>query len=368
MRIAIMGIRGLPSTYSGYETFADAIGSRLVERGHEVLVSCRAALFAERPAIYRGMRLIYTPSLETRELSTLSHTWVCMADVLRRQTDVILVCNVANGLHLIVPRLFGRKTAINVDGLEWKRPKWNRVGQAYFRFAAHMACRLADAIVCDAAAMTDVYEREFGAAATTIAYGATLGNSTDPGALERFGLEPGRYLLILGRLIPDNNADLSVQAFAGVHTDMPLAIVGDANYKSAFVDALRRTTDQRVRFLGHVDSQDQLRELYANAYAYIHGHEFGGTNPSLLMALACGSCILALDTPFSREVLAGDYGLFYRKDASDLRRQMQDIIDHPETRDHYAKRAQARIAEGYTWEHIADQYEELFRQIAGSRS
>ena len=361
-----MGIRGLPSTYSGYETFADAIGSRLVQRGHEVLVYCRAALFPQRLPTYRGMRLIYTPSWESKEFSTLSHTWICMADMLRRQTDVLLVCNVANGLHLIVPRLFGRKAVINVDGLEWKRPKWSRLGRIYFRFAAGAACRLADRIVCDATAMTDVYRRDFGADPVTIAYGANVWTSTHPELLDEYGLKAGRYILVLGRLIPDNNADLIVRAFAAVRTNLSLAVVGDANYRSAFVDRLHQTTDRRVRFLGHIDNREHVRELYCNAYAYIHGHEFGGTNPSLLTALGCGTCVLALDTPFSREVLAGDYGIFFRKDQADLTDKIEYVLDQPAVRERYATRAPARIAQAYTWDHIADQYEELFRQVAKS--
>ena len=364
MRIAIMGIRGLPSTYSGYETFADALGARLVQRGHDVLVYCRAALFTERPAAYRGMRLVYLPSLETKQLSTLSHTWLCMADVVRRQTDVILVCNVANGVHLIVPRLASRRTAINVDGLEWRRPKWSRLGRAYFRLAARLACRLADRVVCDAQAMTEVYESEFAAHPVTITYGADIQTPTHPELLHEYGLEPGRYLLVLGRLIPDNNADLVVRAFAGVRTGMPLVIVGDANYRSSFAAVLRQTAGERVRFLGHVHDRQRVSELFCNCYAYIHGHEYGGTNPSLLTALGSGACVLALDTPFSREVLAGDYGLFFRKDEQDLRQQLQEIIDHPDLRRSYAVRAPRRITEAYTWERITDQYEEMFRQLA----
>lgn len=363
MRIAIIGIRGLPSTYSGYETFADALGARLVERGHSVHVYCRAGLFPQRIPTHRGMHLIYVPSIETKQLSTLSHTWLCMLDVLRRQTDVILVCNVANGLHLIVPRLLGRKTVINVDGLEWKRPKWKGWGQRYFRFAAHMACRLATRIVCDAAAMTDVYRREFRADPVTIAYGADIAAGAQPDVVRTYGLEPGRYILILGRLVPDNNADLSVRAFAQVRTDMPLVIVGDANYKSAFVDKVRREAGPQVHFLGHVDDRSHVRELFCNAYAYIHGHEFGGTNPSLLTALACSACVVALDTPFNREVLAGDYGLMYEKDAAALSRVLQHVIDRPDVRERYRRRAPERITQAYTWEHITDQYEDLFRSL-----
>lgn len=359
-----MGIRGLPSTYSGYETFADALGARLVERGHEVLVYCRAPLYPQRPPSYRGMQLLYMPSIESKALSTLSHTWVCMADVVRRRTDVILVCNVANGLHLIVPRLFGRTTAINVDGLEWKRPKWRGLGQRYFRVAARLACCLADCIVCDAEAMSSVYRTEFGAQPVTIAYGAEIAASSMPQVLQQYGLQPGRYLLVLGRLIPDNNADLIVQAYAAVRTTLPLVIVGDANYKSAFVAEVQRLADARVRFLGHVGEPDNVRELFCNAYAYLHGHEFGGTNPSLLTALGSGACVLALDTPFSREVLAGDYGLFFAKDVASLQERLQDIVDHPEVRARYAQRAPQRIAEAYTWQRITDQYEALFSRLA----
>jgi glycosyltransferase involved in cell wall biosynthesis len=367
MRIAIMGIRGLPSTYSGYETFADEVGSRLVQRGHDVLVYCRSALFPQRPETFHGMKLIYQPSLETKEFSTLTHTWFCMADVLRRKTDAILVCNVANGLHLIVPRLFGRKTAINVDGLEWKRPKWNRWGKAYFRFAARMACRLADVVICDAHAMTDIYKRDFGVDALTIAYGANAEASTQPEVLAQYGLEPQRYFLIASRLVPDNNADLIVRAFSGVQTEMPLVIAGGANYESLFVSDLKETADARVRFLGHINQPDHIKELHCNAYAYLHGHEFGGTNPALLKALGFGNCILALDTPFNREVLGDDYGILYRKDADDLRRKIQDVVDHPDVRDRYARRAPQRIAEAYTWEHITDQYEDLCRQLLKMR-
>jgi glycosyltransferase involved in cell wall biosynthesis len=363
MRIAIMGIRGLPSTYSGYETFADAVGPRLVERGHEVSVYCRAALFPQRTPFYRGMQLIYTSSLETKELSTLSHTWMCMADVARRQTDVILVCNVANGLHLVAPRLLGRTAAINVDGLEWRRPKWNRLGRAYFRFAAHVACRLANCVVCDAEAMAAIYRREFSARPVTIAYGAEITTSPRPDILATYDLEAGRYLLVLGRLIPDNNADLVVRAYASVRTEMPLVIVGDANYKSAFVAALHAQAGGNVRFLGHVDNREHVQALFNGAYAYIHGHEFGGTNPSLLAALGSATCVLALDTPFSREVLAGDYGLFFDKSERALSTALQAVLDEPALRQRYADRAPQRIAEAYTWDHITDQYEATFTRL-----
>jgi len=153
-----------------------------------------------------------------------------------------------------------------------------------------------------------------------------------------------------------------------VRTTMPLVIVGDANYRSAFVDEVRRLADQRVRFVGHVGEPDAVRELFCNAYAYVHGHEYGGTNPSLLSALGAGTCVLALNTPFSREVLAGDYGLYFNKDVQSLQHCLQDVVDNPQVRDAYARRAPQRIAEAYTWERITDQYEALFRRMAAGHN
>jgi glycosyltransferase involved in cell wall biosynthesis len=371
MRIAILGIRGVPSGYSGYEAFAEEMGSRLVERGHEVLVYCRRAHFIQRPPVYKGMRLIYLPSWETKELSTFSHTFLAIWDVLFRKVDVALICNVANGPFCLISRLFGLKTAINVDGLEWLRPKWSRWGRRYFKFAARAAIRLSHVIVTDAEAMRQYYRDTFGVDSVCIAYGANIETSTDPDIVRTYGLEPGRYYLIASRLVPDNNADLIVQAFNKVRTDTVLAIAGGAPYRNEFADRVRALAGPQVRFLGHINDQRHIKELHCNAYAYIHGHEFGGTNPALLKALGFGNCVLALDTPFNREVLDGTqgaearYGILYRKDVEELAAKIQQVEDHPELQAAYARRAPERIRERYTWEHITDQYEQLFRRMTG---
>lgn len=371
MRIAILGIRGVPSGYSGYEAFAEEMGSRLVERGHEVLVYCRRAHFPQRPPVYRGMRLIYLPSWETKELSTFSHTFLAIWDVLFRKVDVALICNVANGPFCLISRLFGLKTAINVDGLEWLRPKWGKWGRRYFKFAAHAAVRLSHVIVTDAEAMRQYYRETFGVDSECIAYGANIETSTDPDIVRGYGLEPGRYYLIASRLVPDNNADLIVRAFNQVRTDKVLAIAGGAPYRNEFAERVRALAGPQVRFLGHINDQRHIKELHCNAYAYIHGHEFGGTNPALLKALGFGNCILALDTPFNREVLDGPqgadarYGILYRKDVDELAAKIQMVEDHPELQAAYARRAPERIRERYTWEHITDQYEKLFRRMTG---
>lgn len=363
LRIAICGGRGIPSTYSGTETFFIELAPRLVERGHEVIVYCRRSLFSDRPPAYRGVRLIYLPSIETKNLGTFTHTLACMIDVLFRKVDAILVTNVANSLHCIIPRMFHQNCAINVDGIEWKRGKWGRLGKWYFHFNARMCGKiLPKGIVTDAYAMRDLYLQEFHTPSACIAYGGNIEPSSDPDLVRQYGLEPGGYYLIASRLVPENNAAMIVAGFQKSQTRRLLAIAGDANYRSQFIDQLKAHAGDRVRFLGHIGNMEHVKELHCNCYAYIHGHMMGGTNPALLKALGFGNCILAHDNPFNAEVLGG-HGLLFR-DADELAARINQIETNPQDAERLRLRAPDRVRGVYNWERITSQYEELFSLLA----
>jgi glycosyltransferase involved in cell wall biosynthesis len=363
LRLAIFGGRGIPSTYSGTEAFFVEIAPRLVERGHDVIVYCRKSLFTERPPEYKGVRLIYLPSIETKNLGTFTHTFACMFDVLRRNVDAMLVTNVANAFHCVIPRLLRQKCAINVDGIEWKRGKWGPVGKFYFYSNARLCGKiLPKGVVTDAYGMRKLYLEEFGTPSACIAYGANIEGSSNPEVVEQYGLERGNYYLIASRLVPENNAALIVEGFKKAATRRVLAIAGDANYRAKFIEDLKATAGDRVRFLGHVGSIEHVKELHCGAYAYIHGHMMGGTNPALLKALGFGNCILAHDNPFNAEVIGGAGLLF--KDADDLAQKIELIETQPQVAEDLRRRAPDRIRARYTWDHITDQYEELFYQLA----
>jgi glycosyltransferase involved in cell wall biosynthesis len=367
LRIAICGGRGIPSTYSGTETFFVELAPRLAERGHEVIVYCRRSLFKERPSEYKGVRLIYLPSIETKNLGTFTHTLACMADVLRRDVDALLITNVANAFHCLIPRLFRIACALNVDGIEWKRGKWGPLGKAYFYLNARLSGKiLPRGIVTDAYAMRELYLRQFNTPSACIAYGGNIEAPTNPNVVRQYGLEPGGYYLVLSRLVPENSADMIVNGFNRSTTSRTLAIVGDANYKSEFVERLIATAGRRVRFLGHVSDREHVKELFCNAYAYLHGHTVGGTNPTLLHALGSGCCILARDNCFNSEVLNGS-GLLFR-DAADLAVKIHLVEEQPRLAQSYRRKAPERIREVYSWNRVADQYEELFYQLAAGKN
>lgn len=367
LRIALFGARGIPHTYSGTETFFGELAPRLVERGHEVIVYCRTSLFPERAPTYKGVRLVYLPSIETKNLSTPTHTLACAVDVLFRKVDVMLVTNVANACICAIPRLLGKNVALNVDGVEWWRSKWSALGRRYFYWNAKLAGRVCpDGIITDAIEMQRIYLEEFGTPSACIAYGANIETSARPEVVRKYGLEPFQYYLVASRLVPENNADLIARGFAMSSSDKVLAIAGDANYRSPFVDALKKISDKRIRFLGHVGNSDDVKELHCNCFAYVHGHSVGGTNPALLKALGYGNCILALQNAFNHDVI-GDYGILFA-DAEDLSSKIQYLEENPAEADRLRRKAPQRILERYTWEHVTDQYEDYFyRLVAGEK-
>lgn len=367
MRIAMIGSRGIPHTYGGGEEFVRHLAPRMVQRGHEVIVYCRSNYFKDRTPYYQGVRRIFLPTIEHKVFGQFIHAALSMVDVLFRNVDVIYVHTLPNSVHTIIPWLFRKKVVVNTDGLDWKRTKWGRLIRSYFKLSAWLVVHTATELVSDSRAIRDYYLSHFGRDSTFIAYGAEVGPSEYPEVLQQYGLEPMGYYLIACRLVPENNIDLIVKAFEQVETDRLLVIAGGANYKSPWAQRLKSTQDPRIRFLGHVSNPDHVKELHCHCYAYLHGHSLGGTNPALLKALGYGNCVLALNTPFNREVLQGDsgvmYGLTFEKDVEDLRDKIQYIDAHPEVAAEYRTRAPERIREAYTWDRIADEYEALFKRL-----
>jgi glycosyltransferase involved in cell wall biosynthesis len=364
MNISIIGSRGYPYIYSGYETFIAELAPRLVQRGHEVTVYCHRELFKSYPKEINGVRLRYIPSINSKILSQFTNSFLSTLHACFKSYDIVFCVNSANGPFGLLTKLFRKKTAINIDGLEWLRPKWKGLGAKYFYTASKLATKFFDVVVSDSKRMAEIYQKEFGASSIVIAYGANLSQSQKPELIKKYNLSPGEYYLVVGRLIPDNNAASIIRGFENTQTKRKLVIVGDVPYKDAYAESIKQTKDPRIIFTGYVRDEELLRELYCNAYAYIHGHEFGGTNPTLLMALASGCCVLALDTIFNREVLdENEYGLYFKKDIQDITQIINRVESDESAVSTFRSKAKERIMSKYTWEMITDQYEDLFNKM-----
>ncbi|MFF9565059.1 DUF1972 domain-containing protein [Leifsonia sp. NPDC014704] len=359
LSIAMVGTRGVPARYGGFETAVEEVGSRLAERGHQVVVYCRPA-DGERPAEYRGMELVHKGAMHRRSLETLSHTGLSVAHLLRHRTDVALVFNAANSPYLPLIRAARIPVATHVDGLEWKRDKWKGTGRRYYRLAESAAVRWSDGLIADAQGISDYYRDEFHTPTRLIAYGAPrVADESD--LLAGLGLEPQGYHLLVARFEPENHVHTIVDGYRRSGARLPLIVVGSAPYADAYTARVHELADDRVRFLGGVWDQRMLDQLYANAFSYLHGHSVGGTNPSLLRAIGAGAPTLAYDVVFNREVL-GDSGAYFTTEA-DVARVVEAAEADPEG--HPARRAATRArAAGYDWDDVADKYELLCRDLA----
>ena len=364
MKIAIMGIRGIPANYGGFETFAEEIAPRLVRYGHEVTVYGRSNNIKYKDNYYKGVRIKILPTIHHKYFDTVAHTFLCALHSLFNKYDVILICNSANSAFSWIPRLRGQRVVLNVDGLEWKRKKWNILGRWFYKISEYLATIFPNHIVSDAVEIQKYYLDKFKKKSTYIAYGAPTERETSNDILQIFDLKPRQYLLYVSRLEPENNAHLVVKAFEKLRTDKKLVIVGDAPYNKEYINKLKSTKDHRIIFTGYVFGKG-YREFQSNAYIYIQATEVGGTHPALLEGMGFGNCVLANDVAEHHEVL-GDAGLYFNGNHNDqdLSKKMQYLLERPEIVENYRVKARDRVIARYSWDKVARDYEALFIKMS----
>ena len=248
-----------------------------MKRGNEVLAYGRKGNYDDNEKYYKGVRLYHMPRIKGKVTETFSNTFFAMLHVLTKKVDVIYVMNAANSPLCLIPRLFGKKVAVNVDGLEWRRKKWGKLAKNYYQFAEKVSTKFAHRIVSDSMGIKDYYLERYNTDSTFIAYGANVNQSQRPEILKEYNLEPGSYFFVASRLEPENNADITVKAFEKVKTDKKLIIAGGANYESDFIKELTKTEDLRIQFLGPGPADGHIKELHCQSYAYVHGNEVGST-------------------------------------------------------------------------------------------
>src|SRR5205823_1566536 len=363
MRIAILGTRGVPASYGGFETFAEQLSTRLAARGHQVTVYCRSHYVSPRQLEYRGVRLQVLPTIRHKYFDTVVHAFLSALHATSRRYDAALICNAANAPFIPILRMMGTPVVINVDGLEHKRKKWNWLARRYYLLAERLATWLPNETVTDARVIQDYYLAQYKQQTTMIAYGAEVERTPDRAAVRQWGVEPNRYVLYVSRLEPENNAAMVIEAFRRVRTPHKLLVVGDAPYAHEYIRHLRALArrDRRIVFTGFVFG-DAYRALQQNAYCYVHATEVGGTHPALLEAMGYGNCVLTLAAPENVEVV-GEAGIPYA-DARELAAQLQRVLRDGAIVNQYRQRAQARVRERYDWEHVVDEYEDLFARMA----
>lgn len=367
MNFAILGTRGIPARYGGFETFAEELSTRLAARGHRVLVYCRERHGGSN---YRGVELKYLPTIRHKYFDTIAHTLVSTLHLSFARScgsnaqDAALYCNAANAVFTFLPRLLGIPVAINVDGLERHRKKWNRAAKSWYRISEWLATWMPNRVVSDAAHIADYYRTKYHRDSLMIPYGAETGVVETTAALDRLGLKAREYFLYVSRMEPENNALLVREAFERADTPFKLVLVGDAPYAADYIGRVRDTRDPRIVIPGAIYGQG-YRELGSHCFAYIHATEVGGTHPALIEAMGRGALVLYRRTAENAEV-AGDAGIPFEPEELaaklELALRMSD-----EERDVLRRRAMDRVRERYSWDAVTGAYEALFRRLTAPR-
>jgi glycosyltransferase involved in cell wall biosynthesis len=368
LRVAIIGDRGIPARYSGFSTLVEEISARMVALyDMDVTVYCRSQYFDTHPPEWRGVRLVYLAAPGGKSFESLSHSARAILHAAVRPFDIAIVLDPGNS-PLVLPLLARRiPFVIHTDGLGWQRRKWSTLQRRYYKWSEWVSAKLATHLVCDAPAMQKYYVDEYGAASAFIPYGGEAGDPPDDGAPARFGLEPGKYHLVVARLEPENNVDLIIREHKASKARLPLVYVGGARYESEYSRGIFAEADARVKCLGPVYETALLNGLYKHCRSYIHGHEVGGTNPSLLRAMAAGAACVPVDVIFHREVLGGD-GVFFTKDAGTLGAIVERLEADDALTARLGRHALSRAENFYRWDAVAAGYAELLKRIVAARA
>ena len=367
LRIAMIGDRGIPARYSGFSTLVEEVSTRLVAtHGMDVTVYCRSNYFTERPAIYRGVHLTYLPAAGGKSFESLRHSTRSILHAALRPFDLCFVVDPGNGPLTWPLLLRGMPFGIHTDGLGWQRAKWSPLQRRYYRWSEWVSACLATGLVCDSLAMRDYYQVAYGAASAYIPYGGVVGDAPDDAAPAHFGLEPGQYHLVVARLEPENNVDLIIREYKASGARLPLVYVGGARFESDYSRRIFAEGDDRVKCLGPVYESGRLNGLYKHCRTYIHGHQVGGTNPSLLRAMAAGAACVPINVVFHREVL-GPHGEYFEKDAGQLARLVERLEGEPALTRTMGLQGQAVAQRLFRWDAVAAAYAQWFRHMVAHR-
>ncbi len=368
LSIGMIGLRGIPAGEGGVERAAEELSVRLAERGHRVTVFCRNPYCSERPETYKGVFLRYYPCVNTRHLEAFSHTALVTAlNLFSRSIDVFHFHAMGPALFSALPRALGRPVVATVQGLDYERAKWGGFASDFLRMCASAAGAFPDETIVVSRKLQRYYREKYARNTTYVPNTITIPTEGPLPADNRFGLVPGKYVLFLGRIVPEKGVHYLIEAFRGIETDYQLAICGSVLHMEDYMERLRAKAagDPRIHFVGSVFGEDK-EQIFSSAAVYVHPSEIEGLPIALLEAMSYSRCVLVSDIEENVEAVGADPvcgRLFRSGDVKSLKTELEDLLARPEERDILGKMAKERVTQSYNWEGIIDQVEDVYRRV-----
>jgi glycosyltransferase involved in cell wall biosynthesis len=363
MRIAFIGQKGIPATYGGVEDFTEKVAVRLAKKGHDVTVYCRPYYTSLKE--YRGVRLRLVRSIATKHLDALSHTFLCSLDSLRRGFDIVVYQALGPSSLCFIPKIWGgAKVVTIIHALDWQRKKWGRLASALLRMAELPAARFPDKVITISDALRSYLQGKFKRKVERVTPGVEAPVFREPRGIRDFGLEGEKYILYLGRLVPEKGCHYLISAFEGMETDLKLFVGGNGFFSDEYVERLHSRSSSQIVFGGYV-SEELKQELLTNAYLYVLPSELEGLPQSVVEALSYGRCVLVSDIPANLES-CGECGYTFRnKDVEDLRKKLTELIVNRELVKGDEEVGKEYVRRNFSWDRAADDLERLFNECLG---
>ncbi len=361
LRVAFIGGRGVVSKYSGIETYYEEAGKRLASMGHEVTVYCRSH-FTPPMRTLNHMRLVRLPTIRTKHLETLVHTFLSTVHVMFSDCEIVHYHALGPALFSFLPRWAGKKTIVTVQGLDWQRKKWGCIAARVLRFGEKAATHFPTSTIVVSQTLLKHYQSDNSSPTCYVPNGTLIRPLSESGRLKDWGLQSGEYILFLGRLSPEKNCDLLIEAYENLKPSVKLVLAGGSSHSDAYVRGLRKHQSDQVRIFDWM-SGEALDELLTNACLFVLPSDLEGLSLALLDAMGAGVCVLASDIPENREVVDGAGYTFERGDVIALERMLKLLIENAGLRESAAERARERIQNHYLWPQIASQIEDIYMDV-----
>jgi glycosyltransferase involved in cell wall biosynthesis len=361
MKIVMIGEKAIPYP-AGIDRYIEAVGKRLVEKGHQVTIFVRPHYMTHRNTNWLGMELIALPSIRTKNLDAITHVALSTLYSLKLKPDVIHFHMIGSSPFCLLARLWGLKTVLHVHGLDYQRAKWGPGAKFYLKLSNFLSVYLPNKTITISKALKKFYKHTFQRETVFIPAGIDLPDIVEPKEILKFGLLKGNYILFLSRLVPEKGCHYLIKAFKRIKTHMNLVIAGSSTYDSEYVESLKRNQDPRIKFLGEV-SLEILRELYSNAYLFVQPSEIEGFPQTILEALSYGRCVLASNIEGNKEALENCGYLFESRNIDNLSSQIALLIEHPEFIKNEFEKARNYIEKNYNWGKVIAELENLYSNL-----
>ena len=365
MKIAMIGQKGIPATYGGIERHVEEIARRLAARGHDVSVYCRL-YYTPADATYHSVRLLRRPSIHTKHLDAATHVAWCTLESLFRGYDIVHFHALGPSVFSSLPRLNGARTVVTVHGLDWQRQKWGRVASWFLKQCEGPAAHFPNQTICVSKTLCEYFRKHHHRETAFIPNGTSLPTPRPAKKLHALGLTPGKYVLFVGRLVPEKGVHYLCEAFSRIDTDMKLALAGGLSFSQDYVELLRGYESDRIRLLDYVFGE-ALEELWSNAYCVVQPSTMEGLSIALLEALSYGRCVLLSDIPENLEVAEECAVFFKSQNVDDLEEKLRSLLRNPDLVRHYEGKSRGHVLQHYSWDRVTESTETLYRRVLDGR-